>query len=202
MAFEGARAIAHASRPDDHGVFVNLPNIPLWVPDEARKAIESLVAQTLRLAIQEMAGRVSGAFADRHNDTGNTAQSFTADPASSAGGIELIGQTFAAGAEIQGRVFSTQPGAVVLNDGRRPGAPISRDGIEAIGLWAQRKLGLSPEEARHAKWAIAGSIIAQGIPGSGYFEKGIAEGRPAVEQMFAVLSTAVAEALVTPQGGA
>jgi hypothetical protein len=204
MAFEASGIIA-ASRHGSHGeVLLNLPDIPLWVPAEARRTIETLALRTLRLAMQSAAGYISGTFADRHNDTGNTAQSFAADPATSFGGIELLGQTFQAGAEIAGRVFSSLVQAVVLNDGRRPGRPISRAGIDAIGLWAERKLGLSSEEARHAKWAIAANIVAQGIEGSGYFETGVAQARPSMEQMFDALSVAVAEALVStrpPPGG-
>lgn len=196
-AFQGARALAAAARQAETAIAVFLPEIPLWVPDEAKQQLNQLALNTLRLALAEVAGQVS----DRARvDSGALAQSFTADPATPTGGIELLGVNLAAG-EIGGRVFSSLPYAVVMNDGRRPGAPISREGIDALGLWAQRKLGLSAEEADRAKWAIANSIVAQGIEGDGFAEEGIKAAIPKVERMFQILGDQIT-AMLTGEGRA
>lgn len=194
-AFHAAQAQAAAVRAKDSGIAVVLPNIPLWVPADQRRVIDSLVVDTVHLALQTAAGYISdeaGAFAN----TGALAQSFGADPATGTGGIEVDGTDATAG--INGRVFSSLPYAVVMEDGRRPGSPISREGIDSIGLWAQRKLGLSADEAAKAKWGIAKSIIAQGITGYGYFEQGVASARPRIEGIFSHLGDAISERLTKP----
>lgn len=180
------------------GIFFKLPNIPLWVPEQAQRILASLVTNAVRLALHEVAGRVSDA-AGEFSDTGNLAQSFGADPAGSTGGIELTGGQQVSG--IEGRVFSSLPYAIVMELGRRPGAPISRTGIDAIGLWAQRKLGLTAEEADRAKWAITAHIIANGIEGYHYFEAGVASAMPRVEAIFKILGDQLAAALLKPGEG-
>lgn len=198
-AFQGARAIATAAKKQDYGIAMVLPNIPLWVPAAATALLNDLVLSTTRLALQDAAGHISdeaAAFAD----TGNLAQSFGSDPATSTGGIEILGTTQGS---VTGRVFSSLPYAVVMNDGRRPGAPISREGIDAIGLWAQRKLGLSAEAADGAKFAIAAHLVAQGFPGYNYFEDGINKVRPRIDFMFSKLAEQIKDQItkVDPGGG-
>lgn len=178
-----------ANRPN--GIAVRLPDIPLWVPEKAKAEIAGLTLDTMRLALQYAAGAISG---EAPVDSGQLAQSFTADPATSTGGIELTGVDIVAG--VEGRVFSTLPYAIVMDQGRRAGQPISRAGIDAIGLWAQRKLGMSADEAEHAKYAIANVIVAQGIEGTQYFQAGVDKARPTIGQMFTALANTVAQALV------
>jgi hypothetical protein len=194
-AFHATQAMAAATKGQNMAILVNLPPIPLWMPAEARQEFAQLVLQTLRLALQDTAGHISG---EAPVDSGGLAQSFSSDPANQAGGIEIIGADIDTG--ITGRVFSSLPYAIVMEEGRRPGAPISRAGIDAIGLWAQRKLGLTAAEADEAKWAIATWIVAQGIEGRGYFQAGVDAARPRVEQMFAILGDQITVALVTPKG--
>jgi hypothetical protein len=177
------------------GISVRLADIPIWVPEEAKAEIASLTIDTMRLALQYAAGAISG---EAPVDSGQLAQSFTSDPATSTGGIELTGVELVSG--IEGRVFSTLPYAIVMDQGRRAGQPISRAGIDAIGLWAQRKLGMSSDEADHAKYAIANVIIARGIEGTQYFQAGTDQARPTIEQMFRALADTVANALVTKTG--
>lgn len=177
------------------GITVRLPDIPLWVPDEAKAEIAGLTTDTMRLALQYAAGAISG---EAPVDSGQLAQSFTADPATSTGGIELTGVDMVSG--VEGRVFSSLPYAIVMDQGRRAGQPISRAGIDAIGLWAQRKLGMSSQEADSAKWAIANVIVARGIEGSQFFQAGADKARPTIEQMFRALADSVAQALVTKTG--
>lgn len=184
---------ANAAKGKDFAIIPILPAIPLYVPEAAMKAINTLALQTLRLALQMVSDAISDE-AQTFADTGALAQSWGNDPATSTGGIELLGADVVHG--VEGRVFSTLPYAIVMEEGRRPGSPISRDGIDAIGLWAQRKLGLSAEEAAGAKWAIAQHIIQRGIEGKGYVQDGFNRARPRVEQMFAALDDAVKKALL------
>lgn len=188
----GGIGVAGASRPSDFSISVVLPAIPLMVPIEARRALNSLAVDTLRLALQTVAGFVGD---EAPTDSGALGQSFGADPATTTGGLELLGVDLVDG--VQGRVFSSLPYAIVMNEGRRPGAPISRAGIDALGLWAQRKLGLSADEAASAKWAIASWIVAQGITGTGYFDIGIKRAQPTVDGLFAALAQSVARQLTS-----
>lgn len=190
----GGLGIAGLSKRQDYGIQINLPAIPLWVPAQAKAELNNLVLASMRLALQDAAGRISD---EAPVSEGILAQSFGADPATATGGIELLGIDAQAG--ITGRVFSSLPYAIVMDQGRRPGSPISRAGIDAIGLWAQRKLGLSADEADGAKWAIASNIVAHGFEGTGYFEKGVNSAKPNIERMFQILGDQITAALVTPQ---
>jgi hypothetical protein len=171
------------------GIEVHVPAIPLHVPEQARQLLNSLMVNTLRLALQDAAGKISG---EAPVDTGGLAQSFGADPATDTGGIELLGIDVD---DITGRVFSSLPYAIVMDQGRRPGQPISRAGIDAIGLWARRKLGLSPEQAESAKWAIASAIIERGIPATRFFAKGTTKAIPTIEGLFKALGDAIGQQL-------
>lgn len=175
------------------GIEIRIPNIPLWLPDKARQLLMTLTQNTIHLALQTAAGALSD---EAPRDTGILAQSFGADPATATGGIEMTGVT---AVDVSGRVFSSLPYAIVMDQGRRPGQPISREGIDAIGLWAQRKLGMSADDANSAKWAIAQSIIQQGIEGHYYVEAAISNVRPTIEGMFTALVNEVGKQLVTVQ---
>ncbi len=192
MADAFAQGFGNSTSPREHGITFIVPKIPLFIPDQAQQIIFNLIRTTVRLALMEVAGRVSDEAA-KFADTGHLSQSFGADPATATGGIELTGVK---GADVVGRVFSSLPYAIVMEWGRRPGQPISRLGIDAIGLWAQRKLGLSADKADSAKWAIANKIVAQGIEGQHYFEDGVNRARPKVEGMFNILGQQLAQALV------
>ena len=195
-AFHAARSISAASRQAGSGIQITLPDIPLFIPEKAQAVIQNLAMQTLRLALHELAGHVSDAAA-KSSDSGHLAQSFGADPAGPTGGIELLGVDVRSG--LQGRVFSSLPYAIVIDQGRRPGAPISREGVDAIGLWAQRKLGMSAAEAEHAKFAIAHAIIQYGIEARFFVEAGVERARPRIETLFKILSDVIKQELL---GGA
>lgn len=197
-AFQGSQAMAAAVNSQGYGIAIVLPNIPLWVPEAAKRLINDLTLSTTRLALHDATGYIADA-AGHSSDTGHLAQSFGADPATSEGGQEVIGNDVMVG--ITGRVFSSLPYAIVIDQGRRPGAPISRAGIDAIGLWAQRKLGLSADEANGAKWGIAASIVAQGISGTGYFEEGTNKARPRIQFMFDKLAERISTQLATEGQG-
>lgn len=200
--YEGGRSgIGAVGRPTPKNAFVigvGVPVVPLFYPAAAKASIGKIILDNLRLALMEISGRVSDA-AGTFADTGNLAQSFANDPANVQGGVEVLGTDVTAG--VAGRVFSSLPYAIVMEEGRRVGAPISRAGIDAIGLWAQRKLGLSADEADNAKWAIANVIMAQGIEGKHFAEQGFNEARPTVEQMFRDLAQIIGQALTNPPKG-
>lgn len=202
--YEGGRGVGPgmAGRPkptDPFVIAVGVPAVPLFYPDQARRELNDLALDNLRLALQSIAGHVSDAAAE-YSDTGNLAQSFGADPATPTGGIEMIGVDLLTG--VSGRVFSSLPYAIVVDEGRRAGAPISRAGIDAIGLWAQRKLGLSAKEADSAKFAIANVIMTQGLEGRHFAERGFNAAKPGVEAMFANLGNLIGVALTGQEGGA
>jgi hypothetical protein len=197
-AYEAGRApVPGLGKPKgDYLIAVGLPAIPLFHPQSARETIAGIVLDTLRLALLDIAGHVS----DRAPvDSGQLAQSFGSDPATPTGGVEITGTDLLAG--VSGRVFSSLPYAIVMEEGRRPGAPISLAGIDAIGLWAQRKLGLSAEEAASAKFAIANYIVGHGIEGKRFAEAGFEAARPGVEAMFVDLAASISQALTTAKGG-
>jgi hypothetical protein len=62
-----------------------------------------------------------------------------------------------------GRVFNDHPAADVIEKGRRPNR--KRPPIQAIKIWAQRRLGLSSAEADKAKYPIAMAIAKRGLTG-------------------------------------
>lgn len=137
---------------------------------------------------------------------GHLAQSLQASPAGTEGGIELLGGTMvdplgATPVDITGRVFSSLPYAYVMDQGRRPGGPISRAGVASIGLWVRRKLGLTGKEAQSAMYAIAWSIRQKGIAPTFFMKRAAEAAQPKVNQIFEMLNAAMAEALVKPTGG-
>lgn len=198
-AFQAGQAQAAATKGQDCSIAIRIPNIPIWVPADARKVLNGLILSTTRLALQDAAGIISEE-AGKFSDTGNLAQSFGADPATATGGIDIMGVDATAG--INGRVFSSLPYAIVMDQGRQAGSPINLEGIDAIGLWAQRKLGLSAQAAERAKFAIAANIVAHGFPGHGYFDTATNRARPRIEQMFGILSNEIASQLAGSAKGA
>lgn len=81
------------------------------------------------------------------------------------------------------------PYAIVIEKGRKPG---TMPPVDAIALWAVRKLGLSPEEAESAAWGIAKNIQKRGFSpkfkvgptGAKMFEKGLEASEPHINQLF------------------
>jgi len=62
--------------------------------------------------------------------------------------------------------------------GRRPG---KFPPVDAIELWVQRKLGVSPDESRNVAYLIARKIAVSGTQGAFMFEKGFEAGKePAI----------------------
>ncbi len=61
------------------------------------------------------------------------------------------------------RVFNDAPYAGIIEDGRRPNSRFPPRG--PIARWAQRRLGLSEEEARGVAYVIAAKIAERGLIG-------------------------------------
>lgn len=77
-------------------------------------------------------------------------------------------------------ITNRQTYAGVIEFGRRPGSRVPP--IKAIAKWAQRKLGLTEEEAKQAAYPIAKSIARKGI-----------EGRPIVGPLVPAIAKMIAE---------
>lgn len=173
------------------GVFqLTLPASPLFIPDAALPIVNAIARDYLELALQY----VAGAIAERApRNMGHLAQSFLANPAGTTGGIELLGADVRS--HLSGRVFSSLPYAIVMDQGRAPNKPISRAGVAAIGLWVRRKLQLSGREAQSAMYAIAWSIRVHGLAGTQYAQKGFVAAAPEVEEIFRRMNAGIAEGL-------
>lgn len=171
---------------------MSLPATPLFIPEQARQVVAELTRDHLELALLEVAGQVSERAP---RNFGHLAQSFMAYPAGQTGGIEVLGADPTTG--IRGRVFSSLPYAIVMEEGRAPGKPISRVGQAAIFLWVRRKLGLSGKEARAAGFAITMAIRRRGIAGKHYARAGFKAAEPRVVAIFQALNAALAKGLTT-----
>lgn len=66
---------------------------------------------------------------------------------------------------IGARLYNLQPYSAVVEHGRRVGKRVGRAGLRNLELWAQRKLGVSQQDAKSAAFAIARSITKRGLQG-------------------------------------
>lgn len=197
MAVEELGAQPTGSYADTLTISAAFPNVPLLgSPADVAALVDTIMGNAGHLALVYLSDVLATQVPA---DTFDLANSFRSDPATDLGGIELTGHTFAEDAVV-GRVFSALPYAAAMDAGRRPGAPISRVGIDAIGIWAERKLGLSPAEADRAKWAIAATITAQGIPAHGYVDAALTLADGHLGEIFANAGEALAEALAASKG--
>lgn len=176
--------------PRGTGVWVKIPSIPLVIPAEAEAVVDAVARDTLELAMTLLAGRVAE---EAPKNFGHLAASFQAPTATASGGREVLGQRVFS--TLTGRVFSTLPQATVMEDGRRPGFPISRTGVANIGLWVRRKLGLHGREARAATYAIAWSIRKKGLAPRKYAERAFKATQPQIVQMFTEMMAGLADGL-------
>lgn len=174
-----------------------IPPTPVLQSGAARQVINQIARDYMQMAVFYLAGCVAE---EAPRNFGHLAQSFQASPAGPGGGVEVMGTFLSDGAELYGRTFSTLPQAVVMEHGRRAGAPISRAGMAALGLWVRRKLGLSGREAISATYAVATAIIRRGLPARHYAAKGAERAKPRIESMFVEMSKAIAAGLVGTGG--
>lgn len=175
---------------------LTIPSMPLVVPEEARAVVDTLTRETLDLAMGVLAGHV----ADKApKNFGHLAQSFQSPGVTASGGQEVLGATVFSG--LTGRVFSSLPYATVMEDGRRPGFPISRTGMAALALWVRRKLGLHGREARSATWAIAWTIRKRGLAPRRFAAAGFDAAQPEIATLFTALVDGIADGLAGKGGG-
>lgn len=167
---------------------LTVPAIPLFIPEKATAVVGEIQRDYTLLALQYLAGVVSEK-APRY--FGTLGQSFQAYPSGSTGGIEMI--TGGGGAEIIGRVFSSLPYAIVMEEGRRAGAPMPP--IAPIELWVRRKLGISGDEATGVAYAIALTISRRGIRGRHYAREGFQQAEPRIVQIFDEMGKGIRDAL-------
>jgi hypothetical protein len=130
--------------------------------------------------------------------SGNLAQSFAGDLGGSSGGMEISGSTIE---DLEGRVFSSLPYAIAIDQGRTPGARMPPP--DALVPWVRRvmNVGGDEDEVRAVAFAVARSIGRKGITARHFVEKGVRNALPRVEGIFGILADAMATGLVQPEGG-
>ncbi len=169
-----------------------LPDIPLLADDSQSQAtIDRIVGNAARLALLAVADAIA-VVAPR--DTGDLVNSFRADPATTVGGLEVTGHTFAEDAVV-GRLFSTLPQAVVMDTGRDPGFGVNAAGIEALAGWASRHWGVEGKAALRAAFALATVIRQRGLPSKDYVAAALPLAQATIDQIFANAGEAIASAL-------
>lgn len=167
---------------------MTVPASPLTDPATREALIGGLLHERIELAAQYLAGVVAQVAPVNF---GHLAQSFGAQPATAEGGIEISAPS--TDGVIQGRVFSSLPQAIVMDEGRRPGARMPP--VAALALWAQRKLGVSADEADAVGYVLARSIARRGIEGRHYADAAVARAQGHIEALFAVLEQELARQL-------
>ncbi len=169
---------------------------PIVVPERARATIAQIVREHLELMLHDVAGHISAEAPV--GVSGNLAQSFAASPATSSGGIELMGQRID---EVEGRIFSSLPYAIVIDQGREPGKRMPP--VDAIMLWVERVLGITASddvELEDTACAIARSIARKGIAARHFVDRGVERAMPRIEGVAAIMAEAIAIALTEPSG--
>lgn len=167
------------------------PDIPLFHAEQAKAEIADVQRETMTAALGVLAGFVSE---EAPKNFGHLAQSFSSMPATATGGIEILDGSRTT-TMLEGRVFSSLPYAVVMEEGRRPNTPIGRAGIAGIGLWVKRKLGLSGKEADSATWAIATTISRRGMPGKFYAKAAFTKAQSQLTVLFREMAKSIADGL-------
>jgi len=64
------------------------------------------------------------------------------------------------------RLFNLRPYSGAIEYGRRP-APVSREGVQKLRVWAKRNLNLNDKQAERAAYAIARSMTPRSKGGGG-----------------------------------
>lgn len=168
-------------------VTIRYPDVPIYAPERARRVVFELAQTFFNLGLQEIAGRISEAAPV--GVTGNLAQSFGGG---ASGGLDVRGATIET---LEGRVFSSLPYAVVIDQGREPGR--RPPPVDAIALWVERVLGIGGAETENVAYVIARSIGRKGIKGRQFVAEGVEKATPRLDQIFASLADAIATGLTS-----
>jgi hypothetical protein len=167
---------------------ITFPDVPLFQSPRARAVMGKVARAYVPLALQEIGGRISDEAPV--GVSGHLAQSWSASGGDETGGIEVIGQEIES---IQGRVFSSLPYAIVMDQGRAPGARMPP--VDALMLWVERVFqipsGFDDEELEQTAWAVARSIAKKGIVGRHYVEHGLDKAMPRVEDILQAMGDAI-----------
>ena len=83
---------------------------------------------------------------------------------------------------LAGVVGSPLPYAIVMEEGRKPGAKMPP--VDAIKLWVVRKLGIPAQEADSVAFLVARSIAKKGTKGRHMFKEGLEVSEPHIKQLF------------------
>lgn len=170
-------------------------DVALFSQPRARAVLARLGRVFFALALQEIAGRISDEAPV--GVSGHLAQSWAGGSGfgNENGGIELMGQEIGS---LQGRVFSSLPYAIVMDEGRRPGARMPP--VDALMLWVERTFGIprgfDDDELERTAWAVARSIQRKGIQARHYVDAGVSAAMPRVDRIFKTLAESIAAELV------
>jgi hypothetical protein len=74
--------------------------------------------------------------------------------------------------------------APVIEEGRRPGKGVSKEGREALAMWAVGILGVTPKDAPGVAFLISRKIKAKGISAKHPFQNALQKHEPHVLMMF------------------
>jgi hypothetical protein len=97
---------------------------------------------------------------------------------------QIASDVFSTPAGVLGVVGTPSVYALVIEDGRRPGKGVSKEGREALAMWAVGILGVTPKEAPGVAFLISRKIKAKGIAAKHPFQNALQKHEPHVLRMF------------------
>jgi hypothetical protein len=164
-------------------VEITIPDVPLFTPERAKAALTEQARLFFTLALQELSGFISEEAPV--GVSGHLAQSFASDISGSS--ID----------DLTGRLFSDLPYAIVIDQGRTPGARMPP--VEALMTWVERVLQVpgDEKEVRQVAFLVARAIGRKGIAARHFVDKGIERATPRLDGIFAAMAAAMSAALVS-----
>lgn len=168
-------------------VEITYPDVPLFTPLRAKAALTEQARLFFSLALQELAGFVSDEAPV--GVSGNLGQSFASD---------ISGTSID---DLTGRVFSDLPYAIVIDQGREPGARMPP--VAALIPWVERVLevGGTESEIRQVAFLVARAIGRKGITPRHFVEKGVNKAESRLDAIFGLMAEAMSAALVSSGAG-
>ncbi len=85
----------------------------------------------------------------------------------------IFGEVVPLGEKVEAVVGTPSPYGAVVEMGRRPG---KMPPVAPLALWAERKLGVAPDDARNVAFLIARKIAKKGTAGAFMFQRAWREG--------------------------
>ena len=132
---------------------------------------------------------------------GETADALRPPDVGASGALSesISSDAFTTPAGVLGVVGTPKHYAVVVEDGRRPGKGVSREGRVALAAWAVSKLGVPQKEADGVAYLIARKIKREGIKARKIFQNTLDQSMPAVVREFELAAGRIANQLAGPQ---